>query len=201
MGRLAQRTPPQGSQHDRMANGPPHPKLGYQYKSFWVSERLENTRGKLACNVSATHGKYKRQSGRADETRPQAHREEEAQAGSPVPEGLQPHDCGNRHGKDPQVGDNVCNVGEEGNGNLVDAGPALDGSPPGLDGAAAGKHDNLHDEDPGDDEGRSADDERPEEGRLEYAVVEGEDGEFRAGNGEVVEVAEDVVALDESVEN
>lgn len=180
-----------------MARGPPHPGTCQHLDTsskFHASGRM--TRVQLTGNVPGPHGEYETQPRRTDQTRPQANREEEDQARPPVPERLQPHDGRYRHGEYPQVGGEVGRVGEVGKRDLVDAG-ALRGPPPHLDGAAARGEDELHDEDPGEDEGRGGDDEGAEEGvPAEDAVVEREDGEFGGCDAQVIEVAKDVVGLE-----
>lgn len=133
-------------------------------------------------DVPRPNSKDKAQACRADNARPETNRKEKAQAQPSVPQSLQAKDGRNRHGEDPHVGHDVCDVREECKGYLVDTRP-FDYSPPYSHGPASSGQDNLHNQDPGRDEDHCTDDELPKERCFEDAVVQREDGQFRGRDG------------------
>ena len=131
---------------------------------------------------------------RADGTRSQADGEQEAQADLLAQFGLETEKHGDGQGEDPQVGDEVGDVGEVTESHQVEAGPR-GGPPEGLDGPAGEPQDHLDREEPQDDEGAGGQDQQPVRPGGEDAVVERKYRELGAGNGQVVEMAKDVVSL------
>jgi hypothetical protein len=102
---------------------------------------------------------------------------------------------GHWHQKDPDVGDEVGDVGEVGEGHHGQAFACDRDVPIGIEGATGKEQCDGDANAPGDDKQGRGKHDGAEEGMDEDAVVEGEDSELDRDEGEVVEVAEDVVAL------
>lgn len=107
---------------------------------------------------------------------------------------MKSQDHRNRHREYPQIRRHVGHIGKVRKGLLVDAFP-LSLVPPRLDGPTSKAQHNLHDNDPGADKACGANDDNSEFTSDEDTVVQGQYGEFGEANGDVVKVAEDVVAL------
>lgn len=100
-----------------------------------------------------------------------------------------------RHQKDPHVRYQIRNIGKIRELHKMET-FALDVDiPKGFDGAADQTESDGYADAPGNDEGGGCEYDFAEEGNDEDAVVEGEDAEFDADEGDVVKVAIDVVAF------
>jgi len=104
-----------------------------------------------------------------------------------------------RHQKDPHIRNQIRDVGKVRELDEVQTLSLDIAVPEGLDRATDETERDGDADTPGDDEDGGGEDEFAKERDDEDAVVEGEDAEFDADEGDVVEVAEDVVALGVSV--
>jgi hypothetical protein len=102
---------------------------------------------------------------------------------------------GHGHQEDPYVGYEVGDVGEVGEGHHGQTFPRDIRVPVCGQRAAGEEQRDGYTDAPCDDKDHGRDDGSTEDGVDEDAVVEGEDAEFYEDEGEVVEVAEDVVAF------
>jgi hypothetical protein len=125
----------------------------------------------------------------------QSHREQQTKPNLLTPGYLQPQNDRQRQDQYPQIRDEVCNIRKVAECDEVKAVTVNVLVPEPLDRSALKTEDKFHGHEPEDDEDRSENDDPAEDGLREDAMVEGQDRELRAGDGEVVEVAEDVVAL------
>lgn len=107
---------------------------------------------------------------------------------------MKPQYGGNGKKEDPHVGGKIGDIREVAEGDLVHT-RTLRGSPPGLYGPALETEHHFHGEKPEKDECSRDDHHGPKCLCYEDAVVQGQDRELSADDGNVIEVAEDVVAL------
>lgn len=152
---------------------------------------------KLTSNIRARKSHHKRQPRRADRARTQADTKQEAQPQLPGPRRRHLQQRRKREAQDPQIQRQVGAVREVPDGDQVQT-RARAAAPPRLHGAALEPEDELQGEDPRGDEAGGREDHDAEIGRArghENAEVEGEHREFGGRDGNVVEVAKDVVGL------
>lgn len=164
-----------------------------------ASERLEDgvgakghiVPGKVWASAAQDNG----QADRRDDAGSEANAEDEAEHQLLLGLQLQVPDHGNGQQEDPDVGDEVGDVGEVGEGDHLEALAGHAGVPVGGQRAAGEQQGDGDANAPGQDDGGRGQDDAAEDVVDEDAVVEGEDAELDGDEGNVVEVAEDVVAL------